>query len=122
MQNHLIWLASPAGQLQALKDRLADAVRDQRRASDPGDLQRIADEIELLRQQIAAQEHALAHPEAAAQAVQTRIETGLERERQPERPVSGEARTRFINPPPGSVPSYFQDRYCGDPAAGGAVA
>ncbi len=111
LQNHLSWLASPAGQVQALKDRLADAVRDQRRTSDAHELQRIADEIALLRQQIAAQEHAIANPAAAAQAVQARIETGLERERQPERPLSGAARTKFINPPPGSAPSYFQDRH-----------
>jgi formylglycine-generating enzyme required for sulfatase activity len=68
LQNHLTWLASPAGQLQELKDRLADAVRDQRRTSDPHDLKRIAGEIAPLRQQIAAQEHALANPEVAVQA------------------------------------------------------
>lgn len=111
LQNHLTWLASPVGQVQVLKDRLTDAVRDQRRASDVHELQRIADEIALLKQQIATQEHAIANPEAAAQAVQTRIETGLERERQPERPMSDEPRTNFINPPPGSAPSYFQDRH-----------
>jgi hypothetical protein len=41
LQNHLTWLASPAGQWYVLKDRLADAVRDQRRASDPHDPQGI---------------------------------------------------------------------------------
>ena len=34
----------------------------------------------------------------------------MERERQPERPIAGRARTKFINPPPGAAPSYFQDR------------
>lgn len=111
LQNHLQWLASPEGYLQALADRLADAVRDQRRANDPHEQQRTADEIALLQQQIAAQEEAIANPQAAAQVVQTRIETGLERERQPERPVAGEVRTKFINPPPGSAPNYFQDRH-----------
>ena len=111
LQNHLGWLASPPGQLQALKDRLADAVRDQRRASDPHDLQRIDDELALLQRQIAELEQAIANPVAAAQAVQSRIDTGLERERQPERPPVGERTTKFINPPPGSPPSYFQDRH-----------
>jgi hypothetical protein len=39
------------------------------------------------------------------------IAAGLERERQPERPAGGEARTKFINPPPAPVPGYFQDRF-----------
>jgi len=111
LRTHLGWLNTPAGQLQALKDRLADAVRDQRRASDPHDLQRIADEIAQLQQQIADQTQVVNHPQAVAQAVQTRIETGLERERKPEQPVSGAMRTKFINPPPATIPSYFQDRH-----------
>jgi formylglycine-generating enzyme required for sulfatase activity len=100
LRRHLGWLDSPEGALHALKYRLADAVRDQRRASDLHDLQRITDEIALLKQQIAAQERTLADPEATAQ-----IETGLERERQPERPVSGEAGTRISDPPSAVTPS-----------------
>ena len=34
----------------------------------------------------------------------------MERERQPERLVAGQVRTKFINPPPGVAPGYFQDR------------
>jgi len=111
LQNHLGWLSSPAGQLQTLKDRRADAVRDERRASDLHDRQRIADEMALLTQQIAGLEEAIAHPQAAAQAVQRRIETGLERERQPEEPPSRGQSVKFINPPPGSAPNYFQNRH-----------
>jgi hypothetical protein len=71
---------SPAGALQGLRDRLADAQRDLRRATD------------------------------AARRAEQSIAAGLERERQPERPIAGRARTKFINPPPGAAPSYFQDR------------
>ncbi len=110
LRTHLQYLASPQGQLQQLKLRLADAQRDERRTRDPNDLKRIAEEVALLRQQIDAQEFVIANPAAAAQVIQTRIESGLERERQPERSVSGEQRTKFINPPPGSAPDYFQDR------------
>ncbi|MFB3133490.1 MAG: AAA family ATPase, partial [Rhodothermales bacterium] len=49
-------------------------------------------------------------PEGAARRVQQSIDRGLERERQPARPIGGVSRTRFINPPPGAVPSHFQDR------------
>jgi len=111
LQNHLGWLSSPAGQLQTLKDRRADALRDERRASDPHDRQRIADEMAPLTRQIAELEEAIAHPQAAAQAVQSRIETGLERERQPEEPPSRGQSVKFINPPPGSAPNYFQNRH-----------
>ena len=36
---------------------------------------------------------------------------GLERERQPESPVSGVVRSKFINAPPGVAPTYFKDRH-----------
>jgi tetratricopeptide (TPR) repeat protein len=35
----------------------------------------------------------------------------LEREREPQKSISGEARTKFINPPPLTAPNYFQDRF-----------
>ncbi len=103
-------LASPEGVLQALKDRLADAERDLPRA-DPAQQARIRAEIELLNRQIAEQQQVVADPEAAARRVQESIERGLERERQPEKPVGGLARSKFINPPPGIAPTYFQDRH-----------
>src|SRR5262249_37699206 len=50
LREHLIWLASPAGVLRGLEQRLADADRDLRRASDdPVGRQRILDEMDLLR-------------------------------------------------------------------------
>ena len=109
LRRHLDWLRSPAGALQAMKDRLADAQRDLRRAGD-ADRPRIQDDIELLTRQIADQERIVADPGAAVRHAEQSIAAGLERERQPERPVAGRARTKFINPPPDVAPSYFQDR------------
>ena len=97
------------GKLQALKDRLADANRDLRRAK--GDEEkRIQAEIEELKAQIKAQQKIVDNPEAAKEQTQKNIKTGLERERQPEKPATKKTSTKFINPPPGIAPNYFQDR------------
>ena len=60
LRQHLQWLSSPAGVLQLLEERMADARRDLHRAMDPGQQARIQDEI-----------------------------NELERERQPEKLLSG---------------------------------
>ena len=110
LRQHLQWLSTPAGVLQAMQDRLADAQRDLRRAGD-ADRARIEDDIALLQKQIAEQQRIVADPQAAARRVEESIARGLERERKPEKPVAGEARSKFINPPPGVAPNYFQDRF-----------
>lgn len=110
LRKHLAWLASPAGALEALKDRLADARRDLQRAPDHAQQVRIQDDIEQLKKDIAKQEEVVRDPRAAERRVEESIARGLERERQPERPVTGAPRSKFINPPPGLAPSYFQDR------------
>src|SRR5262249_17953808 len=84
LRRHLEWLASPAGKLQALKDRLADAQRDLRRARDPLEQNRTQDEIDELKRQIAEQQQEVANPQGAAKRVEESIARGLERERQPE--------------------------------------
>jgi len=109
LRAHLAWLATPAGALQQLKDRLSDAQRDLRGA-DAAQEARTRAEIDLLRQQIVAQQQVVDHPEQAAQRVEESIARGLERERQPEKPAAGIARSKFINPPPFAPPSHFQDR------------
>jgi tetratricopeptide (TPR) repeat protein len=111
LRQHLAWLDSPEGQLQALKDRLADAQRDLRRTREPHQQARIQADIDILKQQIAAQQQVVDHPEDIARRVEASIQAGLERERQPEKPASGRSRSKFINPPPALVPTYFQDRY-----------
>jgi len=50
-------------------------------------------------------------PAAAAHRTEASIAAGLEREREPAKPISGKTRTKFINPPPATAPRYFQDRY-----------
>lgn len=101
---------SPEGILQSYKDRLADAERALRRSK--GDEEnRIKVEIEELKSQIQIQQKIVDNPKAAEDQTQKNIEAGLERERQPEKPVAGKISTRFINPPPGIAPNYFQDRF-----------
>jgi tetratricopeptide (TPR) repeat protein len=111
LRERLQWQSSPAGQLQAMQDRLADAERDLVRETDPAQRARIEDEIELLQKQIAEQRQVVANPQAAAQRVTESIARGLERERQPERPSGAASSSKFINPPPGLAPGYFQDRF-----------
>ncbi|MCG3153475.1 MAG: Photosystem I assembly protein Ycf3 [bacterium] len=108
---HLQWLDSPAGVLQALEDRLADAQRDLQREQDPQQRTRIQTDLALLQKQIAEQQRVADDPEAARERVAASIAAGLEREREPHQPISGAVRAKFINPPPFTAPSYFQDRY-----------
>jgi nucleoside phosphorylase/tetratricopeptide (TPR) repeat protein len=112
LRDHLVWRTTPAGILQALKDRLADAHRDLRRAAaDPAERSRIQSDVDLLQAQIAEQQRVVNDPEGAARRVEESIARGLERERKPEKPIGGESRSKFINPPPGVAPTYFQDRH-----------
>ena len=100
---------SPAGVLQAYKDRLSDAERALRRAK--GDeAQRIRFDIKELKKQIETQQKIVDDPEGARAQTQKNIEAGLERERKPEKPTAAETTIKFINPPPGIAPNYFQDR------------
>jgi tetratricopeptide (TPR) repeat protein len=100
---------SPEGILQSYKDRLADAERALRRAKDDEE-NRITTEIEDLKAESKRQEKIVKNPKAAEEKTEKNIQNGLERERQPEEPVAGKSSTRFINPPPGIAPNYFQDR------------
>jgi len=110
LRQHLAWMDSPAGELYAFKDRLSDAERDLLRASDE-DKPRIKAEIDELTEQIKRQEEIVRNPKAAEEKTEKNIQSGLERERQPEKPVAGKTSTHFINPPPGIAPNYFQDRF-----------
>jgi len=115
LREHLGWMATPAGALQGLKERLADAERELERATlEPAttvsERARIEQDIKVLGQQIAAQEEVLEDPQAASQQTEQRITSGLEREREPERPVVVR-RAKFINPPPMHAPAWFQDRH-----------
>jgi tetratricopeptide (TPR) repeat protein len=109
LHHQLQWLASSEGELRTLKDRLEDAQRDLRRA-EPEERTRIQDEIDTLHEQIAHEQSVIEDPQAANTRVEKSVETGIQREREPEDPVGGVSRTKFINPPPAVAPRYFQDR------------
>jgi tetratricopeptide (TPR) repeat protein len=109
LRKHFTYLDSAKGILDELKHRHADATRDLRRAR-PDDQPRIKAELDELTEQIKRQEEIVRNPKAAEEKTEKNIQSGLERERQPEKPVAGKTSTRFINPPPGIAPNYFQDR------------
>ncbi|OEU63465.1 MAG: hypothetical protein BBJ57_02540 [Desulfobacterales bacterium PC51MH44] len=110
LRKFLCHMDSPEGILDSFKDRLADAQRDLRRAQ--GDeVNRIKAEIEELKTQIQDQQKIVDNPEAAYEQTQKNIKAGLKRERQSEKPVTKKTETKFINPPPGIAPNYFQDRF-----------
>lgn len=101
---------SPEGQLQALKYRLADSQREFQRA-EPEQQGRIQEDMAELERQIAKQQAVIANPREAKQRIQETIDRGLERVREPVKPVRGERRSKFINPPPLVAPTLFQDRH-----------
>jgi tetratricopeptide (TPR) repeat protein len=104
------WMDSPAGQLQALKHRLADGERELRRAK-PERQALIQEEIVELQRQIAQQQTIIDNPIAAEERVQQSIDRGLERARGPAKHFSGISQSKFINPPPLVAPTWFQDRH-----------
>ena len=110
LRNHLLWLKSAAGVLWTLEERLADADRDLRRA-DGADQLRILDEMAALRQQIALQREAVENPGGVAQRIQASVDEGLAQEVSAAPVIVRKARCQVVNAPPGTVPSYFQDRH-----------
>ncbi len=108
---NLQWLKSPEGKLQDMKTRLGRAERDLPRTDDPVQQARIQDEIKSLKKQITDKEKIINDPEGEEKRVQESIATGIERERHPKKPISGVSKTKFINPPPGVAPTYWQNRY-----------
>ncbi|MEP7134811.1 MAG: tetratricopeptide repeat protein [Chloroflexota bacterium] len=109
LRKHLAYLDSEEGKLDELKHRLADANRDLKHAR-PEDRARIQSDVDDLISQIKQQEDVVKNPKAAQEQTQKNIEAGLERERQPVKPTAAQTTTKFINPPPGIAPNYFQDR------------
>ncbi len=109
LRNFLCYMDSPEGILDSFKDRLVDAQRDLRRAQG-NQVNRIeADVVELIKQ-IQDQKEIVDSPDSAFKKTQQNIKFGLKYERQSENKVRKKIVTKFINPPPGIAPSYFQDR------------
>jgi hypothetical protein len=119
IRGHLRWRASPEGVLQTLRERLADAERDLPRARNATERTRIETDLADLKRQVLDQQQLVEHPKQVAQRVEESIARGIEHERKPARPVSG--LTRFINPPPGIAPFYFQNRHVETRLVGGFV-
>jgi tetratricopeptide (TPR) repeat protein len=111
VRGFLRWRASPEGILRTLRERLGDAEHDLPRARTETHKARVEADLADLKRQVADQQQLVEHPEQVAQRVEESIARGIERERQPSQPVSGVMQTRFINPPPGIAPFYFQDRH-----------
>ena len=75
LRNYLGWLDSPAGVLQALEDRLADAIRDLRRTGSADQETRVRNDIALLETQIEGQRKIAADPEGAKKRTEESIGT-----------------------------------------------
>jgi tetratricopeptide (TPR) repeat protein len=110
LRTYLGSVGSPQWVLQDLRNQLAEAERELPRA-DPAQRPRVRQDIDDLRRRVGEQERLVADPVAAARRTEERIATGLERQRQPERPEVAPARARFVNQPPVAAPAYFQDRH-----------
>ncbi len=110
LRHHLEWLESPEGILKTLKDRLDDASRDLHHSRDEWQRTRIEKDIILLKKQIADQEKIVDDPQGTEIRTIDKIKHGIEGERKPETKVSRESFGKFINPPPTTAPSHFQDR------------
>ena len=95
--------------MHALKERLLDAERDLTRAN--GGERPVSRRRSRSSGRDRRQEQAIADPEAAIRRTKERIESALERERQPAEPVAPKHVTKFINPPPATAPSWFQNRH-----------
>jgi CheY-like chemotaxis protein/anti-sigma regulatory factor (Ser/Thr protein kinase) len=110
LREHLAWLTSPPGVLQTLQNRLADARRDLRRATDPAERQRALEDVAALEEQVAEQQRLVDDPAAVARGAAEDLARGMERDRQGRPAAAAATRIRFINPPPTVAPAYFQDR------------
>jgi CheY-like chemotaxis protein len=107
---HLAWLASPEGVLQSLKDRLADANYDLRRATDAAQRRRIQDDLDWLERQVADQQRLIDDPRTTAARTDSSIAGALCREPLLDPPTPPGPHTTVINSPPAIAPGYFQGR------------
>jgi len=103
-------LNEPIGILRELQYLLGDAEHELRRAKG-NEEKRIRADVDELKKQIEVHQKIVKNPKAAQEQTQKNIEAGLERERRPEKETKAkDTSTKFINPPPGIAPNYFQDR------------
>lgn len=110
LRQHLLWLLTPEGQLQCLKDRLNDAHRYLDRVENES-RDRVEKEIEELQEEINRLEKIRENPETAAAQSQQSIKVRLDSERQPIPQVEMGKRVKFVHQPPMFAPPHFQDRF-----------
>ena len=118
LRARLAELQTPAGFLKRAEDVLADLEFIINHTDDPAKQARIQDEIAEQAKEIERWRRIVADPQAAADRVNESIARGLERERQPEKHGRALSQSRFINHPPGTPPTYFQDRHVENKLAG----
>jgi tetratricopeptide (TPR) repeat protein len=112
LRTHFDWLSTPDGILMDLRFRLADAERELPRALDAGRRARVEQDVQDLRRRIAEFEGVAADPVGAAEDTTKRIDIELGGLRQPARlEPAMQALAKFVNPPPMTAPTYFQDRH-----------
>lgn len=109
LRKRLADLDSPKGQLQLLRDRLADAERDLKRATAEDEV-RITAEIEQLKNDIKQQDVVVKNPDYAEKRTRKNISAGLQEEQRSAEIKSETPSTKFINPIPLIAPNYFQGR------------
>lgn len=110
LRNHLAWLDSKEGRLQALKIRLADAQRELPR-TEPERKDRVLDDIKELKTQIEEMEEVINNPTEAAQRVSENIEQSIRNMMAPSAHGHDSGGVKIINAPPLTAPSWFQNRF-----------
>lgn len=110
LRDHLRWQESPAGALQLLKDRLAEARRDAARAVDPHQRRRAEDEMAWLEARIPEQQHLADDPQKAAGELEGRIRSGSRGAWIPPGSTPSACGVRVVNLPPAVAPAYYQGR------------
>jgi tetratricopeptide (TPR) repeat protein len=113
--DHLVFLATPEGELETLKIRLRSAEHDRDKAHRESDRKRAEKEIDKLKEDISRCNLILADPAGARDRTDTSIRAGIEREREPAREKDEvESRgpvARTIKTFREGFPPYFQDRH-----------
>lgn len=110
LREHLTWLETLEGKVYVLDCRLLDVERELPRTSDASQKARLETEILRLNDEISKRKNIAANPDAARQRTIESIERNIERERIPKK-TTPELGLKFINPPPGIAPDYFQNRH-----------
>jgi tetratricopeptide (TPR) repeat protein len=110
LRQHLIWMDSDEGWLHELTERLED-LRYELPHAEAYRQKGIRDDIKDVQREIAERRHAMEDPHGVNQSTNTRIESGLERERETERNSYPDVRVRFVYQPPAVAPSWFHDRH-----------